>query len=87
MRSWVQSLMGMCLIVSCVNVVYKHIHHMVNIQTLYIMAKWFRKHFVDKIGKKKTLIFFIAMIIIQSMIPSSKKIKIKTIKNKRKQKN
>jgi hypothetical protein len=51
MGSWVQSLIDVCINVSCTNEVYKHLHH--GIQNL----------FVDKIGKKKkkASIFFHGM--------------------------
>ncbi len=57
---------------------------MMNMQTLYIMVKWLQKNFIDKIGEKKTLMFFIAMIKIQFMIPSFGKITNQTKLNKTK---
>jgi len=45
MRSWVQSLMDVCINVSRINVVYKHVHH----------GEWHQKLFVDQ---KKNFIFF-----------------------------
>ncbi len=44
MRSWVQTLMDVCINISCTNVIYKYVHQ----------GEWYENLFVDKIGKIKT---------------------------------
>jgi hypothetical protein len=44
MKSWVKSLMDACLNVSCINVIYKHIHHGGHINIVHhaeTMSKYF----------------------------------------------
>jgi len=50
MRFWVQSLMDACLNVSCINVIYKHIHHG-GYANMYIMFKWCQNNFVGNVFK------------------------------------
>jgi uncharacterized protein YrrD len=44
MRSWVKSIMDVCIDISCTNVIYKYVHK----------GEWYEKLFVDKIRKIKT---------------------------------
>ncbi len=74
MRLWVQSLMDVCINLSCTNVVYKHVHH----------GEWCQNLFVEKLEQKKTLVFFsqhltlsqCAMTKMQYVTPWSKRIYI-----------
>jgi hypothetical protein len=70
MRSWVESLMDVCINIFCTNAIYKHVHHD-EYANMYIMANGVKTFFLTKLGekqKKKKLYIFSCHVILSQHI-------------------